>query len=97
MSDEQTPEITINLPGPDAPGYLRRLQKAVEIRRKLEDGDWEAWHLFGELLISGNYVTVSDGSDPKEAIQNLSFNELSGALSSMAGGGRRPVDPPKDA
>ncbi len=87
MSDE----ITLHLPGPDAPGFLRRVQ---EVRAFLDAGRGigvvDMWIGFADYLLSKGFVSAPDGVDAREALYDLPQSELSRALFALAG-----VDIPK--
>lgn len=84
-------EITLRLPGPDAPGFLRRVR---EVQAFLDEGKGievvRTWMRFADYLLEKGYVEVPDGVDAREELYDLPQAELSRAMFALVG-----VDIPK--
>jgi len=94
--------VTLTLPGPTAKGFLRRVREVQEIMNLSKEGitgTYEMWEAFADYLIERGYVSVPDGVDEREAICELSQDELSRAVGQLAGLNlpTRTVDPPNGA
>ena len=87
----------MRLPGPDEPGFLRRVQ---EVRTFIEAGKngigiVDMWIGFADYLLSKGYVSVPEGVDAREAVYDLPQSELSRVMFSLAGVDiPRAVNPP---
>lgn len=97
-------EITIKAPGRDAPGYLRRMRRAMALQeRQRTEGPSAA--LLDELIdfvLAEAEVSAPAGVDVREALLDLSRVEWEALMSATAGGagdanGAPVVDPPNGA
>ena len=89
MSEDKRVEVKLKIPGPDSPGFLNRAQRASDLQIKLAR-DLKAETMTVETVTAiadflKDYVEVPDGEDAREAILNLSQNELDAAMSAMTG------------
>lgn len=81
-------DVTLDLPGPNAPGFLRRVREVNAILDMSKDGIgglYAMWGAFADYLLAHGYVSVPAGVDPREAILSLSQDELSRAAGALAG------------
>lgn len=81
-----TQEIIITPPGPDAPGYLRRLKEYWKWQRGMEAGDPEAVEGMIRFVVeSAETVIAPEGVDPVEAIMEMSRDEYMALIAATAG------------
>jgi hypothetical protein len=97
---EQT--ITLKLPGPETPGFLRRMREVQAIMDLTKEGyvtgTFAMWEAFGNYLVDKGYVECGAGVDPHEAIQDLTQEDLRRAFAAFAGIDVPPaVNPPSGA
>lgn len=91
-------EIVIRPPGPDKPGYLRRVRTAMGIQNRLaSDGGVDAFDAMLDFILGEAEVVVPDGVDPREALLDLSQTEYETIFSSFTGGNNGAVDPQNGA
>ena len=82
-------EVRLRIPGPDTPGFLKRATRATQLGTRLErelkkeNPSLEIFNDLAEFL--SDYLEVPEGVDPKEAVLNLSENELTAAMSALSG------------
>lgn len=91
--------VTLNLPGPNERGFLRRIREVQAIMDLSKSdgvlGVFAMWAAFANWLADKGYVQAPDGVDPHEAVQELSRGELNHVLNVMAGIELpKAVDPP---
>ena len=89
MSEDKRVEVKLKIPGPDDPGFLRRASRASDLQVKM-DRDLKQKTIKVETVSAiadflKDYIEVPDGTDAKDAVMGLSQNELSNAMSAMAG------------
>ena len=94
--------VTLNLPGPNERGFLRRIREVQAIMDLSKSdgvlGVFAMWAAFANWLADKGYVEAPAGVDPHEAVQELSRGELNHVLNVMAGIELpKAVDPPNDA
>lgn len=90
-------EITIQPPGKDKPGYLRRVRKAMGIQKRMaEEGGVEAFDEMIDFMLTESTVIVPKGVDPREALLDLLQAEYDAIFSAIKGDDAA-VDPPSDA
>ena len=98
---EDTIEVTLTLPGPTEKGFLRRVREVNAILDMGNDGIsglFSMWEALADYLIAHGYVSVPDGVDPRDAILNLSQDELGRAAGALAGLNQpKTVNPPNGA
>lgn len=86
-------EIVIRPPGPDAPGFLRRMRRSMELQKRLATGDPAALDAMIDFVVeNAAEIRVPVGVEPRDAILDLSqeqFEVVFGAMRGDAGG----VDP----
>ena len=68
--------VTIKPPAGNKPGYLKRRKQAMQINKKLIDGDDAAIDEMVDFVLANATVTVPDGIDPREAIMDLSEDDF---------------------
>ena len=94
-------EVTLTLPGLTEKGFLRRVREVNAILDMGNDGIsglFSMWEALADYLIAHGYVSVPDGVDPREAILNLSQDELGRAAGTLAGLNQpKTVNPPNGA
>jgi hypothetical protein len=83
-------EIIVKLPGADAPGFLRRMQKSRSLLNSIDatqgfDAVYATWDAIAEWLISEGFVTATDGADVHEAMLDMSQNDIVVILWALAG------------
>lgn len=83
-------EIIIKLPGADAPGFLRRMQKSRSLLNNIDatqgfDAVYATWDAIIDWLVGEGYVTAPDGLDVREAMLDMSQNDIVIILWSLAG------------
>ena len=88
---EEPIEVTITLPGPDAPGFLKRIR---EVSKIYEDSPSAAaaWEGFGAYLVEHGYVQCPPGIDPHDAAAELPQQQLLRAARILMG--NAPEDTP---
>lgn len=91
--------VTLNLPGPEERGFLRRIREVQAIMDLSKSdgvlGVFAMWAAFANWLADKGYVQAPAGVDPHEAVQDLSRGELNHVLNVMAGIELpKAVDPP---
>lgn len=101
-------EIVIKLPGPDEPGFLRRMHKCRQFMGGIDAATgfsdvYGAWDAIADWLVMEGYVTAPDGVDVHEAMLDMSQNDILVILWALAGiaiSGKKAasaVDPPNAA
>ncbi len=87
-----TDKIEVHVPGPDEPGYLRRMKllAAVQVKIKSDEREFGANSIapstmdaIAELL--GPYLVVPEGVDPVEAVWDLSQDQYMSAMDALGG------------
>lgn len=91
--------VTLNLPGPNERGFLRRIREVQAIMDLSKSdgvlGVFAMWAAFADWLADKGYVQAPAGVDPHDAVQELSRGELNHVLNVMAGIELpKAVDPP---
>lgn len=100
---EQNNEVTVTLtlPGPTERGFLRRVREVQAIMDLSKDGitgTYAMWEKFADYLVANGYVSAPEGVDAREALLELSQDELSRAVGQLAGLNLpKTVDPPSGA
>ena len=97
-------EITIKTPGREAPGYLRRLRRAMTLQER-QRTEGPSAGLLDEMLdfvLEEAEVSAPAGVDVREALLDLRRVEWEALMSATAGGagdanGAPVVDPPNGA
>ena len=97
-------EITIKAPGREAPGYLRRMRRAMTLQER-QRTEGPSAGLLDEMLdfvLEEAEVSAPAGVDVREALLDLSRVEWEALMSATAGGagdanGAPVVDPPNGA
>lgn len=97
-------EITIKAPGREAPGYLRRMRRAMTLQER-QRTEGPSAGLLDELIdfvLAEAEVSAPAGVDVREALLDLSQTEWNALMSATAGGagdanGAPVVDPPNGA
>ena len=93
MSDETIvltpqPEVVITLPGPDAPGFMRRQRRCQELRAALRTATAPAAGVAAmEAMVAWltQFVTTpADPQDAREALLDLSKQDYDALLQSVA-------------
>jgi len=91
-------EIVIRPPGPDKPGYLRRVRETTRIQQRLRDeNSVEAFDDMINHILSTAEVTVPDGIDAREALLDLSKEQFDAIFETLGGAKSAAVDPQNDA
>lgn len=91
-------EIVLRIPGPSEKGFLRRAEAVAKIQemtvRMRGDNAFtvEVVDAIVDLLVE--YAEVPNGADPREAIKDLSQEELMSALNAL--GGSAEIDEKKE-
>ena len=94
--------VTLNLPGPNERGFLRRIREVQAIMDLSKSdgvlGVFAMWAAFANWLADKGYVQAPAGVDPHEAVQDLTRGELNHVLNVFAGIELpKAVDPPNGA
>ena len=87
-----TDTIELVIPGPDSPGYLRRMKSLSEVQIRIKSDERE----FGENSIHPDtmsaiaellapYLVVPEGVDPVEAVWDLSQDQYMEAMDALGG------------
>ena len=91
-------EIVIKPAGPDKPGYLRRVRKAMGIQQRMaNEGGVEAFDEMIDFLLAESDVTVPKGVDPREALMDLSQDQYNELIGTFSGTSSTAVDPQNGA
>lgn len=81
--------VTLNLPGPNERGFLRRIREVQAIMDLSKSdgvlGVFAMWAAFANWLADKGYVQAPAGVDPHEAVQDLTRGELNHVLNVFAG------------
>jgi hypothetical protein len=94
MSDE----IVIRPPGPEKPGYLRRVREATRIQARLRDeNSVEAFDEMIDYILNTSDVTTPAGVDARDALLDLSKEQFDALFETLGGVRSKAVDPPNDA
>ena len=86
-------EIIVKLPGADAPGFLRRMQKSRSLLNSIDatqgfDAVYATWDAIVEWLIGEGFVTAPAAEDEdavREAMLDMSQNDIVVILWALAG------------
>ncbi len=83
-------EIVVNLPGADAPGFLRRMAKSRSFLNSFDasqgfDAVYGTWDAIVDWLITDGFVTAPAGTDVREAMLDMSQNDIVVILWALAG------------
>lgn len=85
-------DIIIKPPPASKPGYLRRRKTAMQIQKRLENGDDTAIDAMVDFVLANAEVTGPEGVDLRDAILDLSQEEFTRIFSPD-----NPVDPTNGA
>jgi hypothetical protein len=85
------PALKVRVPGPDEPGYLRRMVLLGRGQAQIQAGDVSGFADFAEGL--ADCITAPDGIDPYEALLDLSEREFGEILAAFAALGKVPNEP----
>ena len=89
-------QIEFTLPGPDAPGFLRRQRKALEFAEEFSRGTVSPGTVDALVEFLVEYVTAPVSRDDAiEALWDASEEQFNELLSALTGQGQ--VDPKADA
>lgn len=91
MAEEEV-EVTITLPGPDVPGFLKRIREVNKIYEDSASAS-AAWEGFGTYLVEHGYVQCPPGVDPHDAIAELPQRQLLRAARILMGNAPDEVTP----
>ena len=82
--------LRVNLPGPDAPGYLLRLRRTTELQRKLGEGATP--ELFDEMVrfLVDFVEEPADRAEAEAALWQLSQSEYEAVMNALQGGNADP-------
>jgi hypothetical protein len=83
-------EIVVKLPGADAPGFLRRMQKSRSLLNSIDatqgfDAVYATWDAIVDWLVGEGFVMAPDGVDVREAMLDMSQNDIVVILWALAG------------
>lgn len=80
------PQITIRIPGPSEPGYLRRSVQLAELQATASENDPRALLKLVDFLTG--FVEAAEGVDAREALLDLSKEEFDAILAEFAAVGK---------